>query len=36
MSYSDTLGLTMDEVADLLEWTADEKTREARAAFKKG
>jgi len=35
MSYGDTWDLEMDEVADLLEWSADEREREFRAAFKK-
>ena len=34
MGWGETLDLDMEEVADLLEWSADEREREFRAAFK--
>jgi len=34
MGWEETLGLEMEEVADLLEWSAEEREREFRAAFK--
>jgi len=34
MGWGETLDLDMEEVADLLEWAADEREREFKAAFK--